>query len=286
MGAWGTSLYANDSASDIRGDYVDKLRRGMSNEEVTEELIKRNWEVMDDEEEEPLFWYALADTQWNYGRLLPEVKEKALYFLGQDAELERWRESGQKQLEAWMKTLDKLKTKLLSPMPAEKKVSKYRLYQCKWKLGDVFAYRLDSDYSKEKGFWGQYVVFRKVSEEPCWPGHIIPVIQVYKWIGEKIPPLDTLPNMRLLEQMVYSENWLKHFKAEQDYYITLYSTSERVIPHNNLTFLGNLPGDDLIPYRGGNYWSGYMGVGWEKSSYNDKFEHWIIDMYLSWKNIE
>lgn len=286
MGAWGTSLYANDSASDIRGDYVDKLRRGMSNEEVTEELIKRNWEVMGDEEEEPLFWYALADTQWNYGRLLPEVKEKALYFLGQDAELERWRESGQKQLEAWMKTLDKLKTKLLSPMPPEKKVSKYRLYQCKWKLGDVFTYHLDSDYSKEKGFWGQYVVFRKVSEDKCWPGHIIPVVQVYKWIGEKIPPLDILPNMRLLEQMVYSENWLKHFKAEQDYYITLYSTSERVIPHNNLTFLGNLPGDDLIPFRGYNYWTGYRPIGWEKSSYNHKFEHQIIDMYLSWKNIE
>ena len=28
MGAWGTALYSNDTASDIRGDYVDLLRRG------------------------------------------------------------------------------------------------------------------------------------------------------------------------------------------------------------------------------------------------------------------
>ena len=75
MGAWGTSLYANDYASDIRGDYVDKLKRGKSNEEATQELIKANQEIMGDIEEEPLFWFALADTQWNYGRLLPEVKE-------------------------------------------------------------------------------------------------------------------------------------------------------------------------------------------------------------------
>lgn len=121
MGAWGTSLYANDSASDIRGDYVDKLRRGMSNEKVTQELIENNWDIMGDEEEEPLFWYALADTQWNYGRLLPEVKEKALSFIGQDAELERWREAGEKELKAWMNTLEKLKEKLLSPVPPEKK---------------------------------------------------------------------------------------------------------------------------------------------------------------------
>ena len=56
MGAWGTSLYANDSASDIRGDYVDKLRRGKTNEEATKELIDANCDIMGDTEEEPLFW--------------------------------------------------------------------------------------------------------------------------------------------------------------------------------------------------------------------------------------
>ena len=28
MGTWGTGLYSNDSACDIRGDYIDKLKRG------------------------------------------------------------------------------------------------------------------------------------------------------------------------------------------------------------------------------------------------------------------
>ncbi len=281
MGAWGTSLYANDSASDIRGDYVDNLKRGKTNEEATKELIDANHDIMDDSEEAPLFWFALADTQWNYGRLLPEVKEKALFYLSQDQELERWKESGQKRLNAWKKTLERLKDKLNSPQPPVKKVSKYRLYQCQWKLGDVFVYRLTSSYSKEKGFEGKYVVFRKVSEDTCWPGHIVPVVQIYQWIGDDIPSIDKLSDFDLLP--VYSPSAFKNNpKKKLEYNMKLISESEKVISKQNLRFLGNLPGNDFIPFRGHNYLTGYCAVGWESSKFNTKFEHHIIDMYLAW----
>ena len=284
MGAWGTSLYANDSASDIRGDYVDKLKRGKTNEEATKELIDANRDIMGDTEEEPLFWFALADTQWNYGRLLPEIKEKALFYLSQDEELERWKESGEKQLNAWKKTLETLKEKLESPQPPAKKVSKYRLYQCKWKLGDIFAYRFTSSYSKEKGFEGKYVVFRKVSEDVWWPGHIIPVVQVYKWIGDDVPSIDKLSNFDLLPAFYSPSVFNKFPNKVLEYKIKLISESEKNIPKENLTFLGNLLGDDLIPFRGYDYWTGYYPIGWESSKYNTKFEHYIIDMYLAWKD--
>ena len=135
MGAWGTALYSNDTASDIRGDYVDLLRRGNSNEDALKKLMEKDGDCIGIEEEEPLFWYALADTLWNYGRLTPEVKEKALYFLDHpEAELARWEDDGGKYVEAWMRTLEKLRTKLLSPQPPEKKVSKYRLYNVHGRL--------------------------------------------------------------------------------------------------------------------------------------------------------
>lgn len=284
MGAWGTSLYANDSASDIRGDYVDKLKRGKTNEEATKELIDANRDIMGDIDEEPLFWFALADTQWNYGRLLPEIKKKALFYLSQDEELERWKESGEKQLNAWKKTLETLKVKLESPQPPAKKVSKYCLYQCKWKLGDIFAYRFTSSYSKEKGFEGKYVVFRKVSEDVWWPGHIISVVQVYKWIGDDIPSIDNLCNFDLLPAFYSPSVYNKFPNKVLEYKIKLISESEKIIPKENLTFLGNLLGNDLIPFRGYDYWTGYYPIGWESSKYNTKFEHYIIDMYLAWKD--
>ena len=217
MGTWGTGLYSNDSACDIRGDYIDKLKRGKTNDEATQELINSNRDIMGDVEEEPLFWFALADTQWNYGRLLPKVKEKALYFLSQDKELQRWKESGERQLTSWIKTLDTLKEKLESPQPPEKKVYKYRLYRCKWHLGDVYAYRFSLDLSPEESPDG----------------------------------------------------------------ILLISESDKAIPKDNLMFLGNLPGNDLIPFRGHDYWLNYIPVGWETSKYNEKFEHYVIDMYLA-----
>ncbi len=284
MGAWGTSLYANDAASDIRGDYVDKLRRGKTNEEATRELIEKNREIMGDVEEEPLFWYALADTQWNYGRLLPEVKEKALYFLSQKGELERWAESGEAKLKAWMNTLEKLRQELLSPPPAEKRVPKYRFYKCKWNLGDVYAYRFSSEYSKEKGFYGDYIAFRKVSEDNLWPGHIVPMVQVYKWIGKDIPTLDFLKALPLLELTYYPKEYIHKLDTEKDYIISLAYSSERTIPKAKLTFLGNIPGDDLVPFSKRDYWVGHRYVGWEGTSWNNQFEHYMIDMYLAWKD--
>lgn len=286
MGAWGTSLYSNDSASDIRGDYVDKLKRGKTNEVATQELIDENQDIIGDVEEEPLFWFALADTQWNYGRLLPKVKEKALFFLLQDGELARWQESGEKKAIAWQKTLDTLKEKLESPQPAIKKVSKYRLYQCKWHLGDVFAYRLSGSYSKEKGVEGKYVVFRKVSEDTWWPGHIVPVVQVYKWLSDDVPSIDQLSGLELLPTLYSSLLRTEIPNRKLDYEIKLLSESKKSIPTDNLTLLGNLPGDDLIPFRGHKYWTGYSFAGWEASKYNTKFEQSVIDAYLSWCDVQ
>ena len=276
MGAWGTSLYANDSASDIRGDYVDRLRQGQSNEEVTQELIKMNQDIMGDVEEEPLFWFALADTQWNYGRLLPKVKEKTLFFLSQDGELQRWKESGEKQLNAWIKTLEKLKEKLLTPQPAEKKIYKYRLYQCKWNFGDVFAYQLNSEDSKEKGVFGKYIVFRKVSEDVLWPGHIVPSVNVYQWIGSDIPSLDEVKQMTLLPQKWLPVVYEKKPNKEKEYLFNLLTESERAIPKDKLKFIGNLPGNDFIPYRGPKYYSGNAGEYW------DQFEKEILQQYFAW----
>lgn len=282
MGAWGTSLYANDTSCDIREEYVDKLKRGKTNEEATQELIEQNREIEGDVEEEPLFWFALADTQWNYGRLLPSVKERAMFFLERSEELDRWRDAGEKKLNAWIQTLTKLKEKLNTPMPKEKKISKYHFYQCEWNLGDVFAYRFCGEYSKEKNFRGKYVVFRKVSEDTYWPGHIVPVVQVYKWIGEEIPQLEKIKSKGLLIQNFMPVTLLYRPDMEQKYSIRLIATSAKEIPKDNLTFIGNLSGDDLIPFQGHDCLTDNMSVGWEEKGYNNSFEKFIIDRYLAW----
>lgn len=141
MGAWNTSLYGNDTARDVKGDYVHKLRSGKSDQEAMEAMLVEYERTKDDEDEGPLFWLALADTQWEYGRLTEPVREKALQLLAQGVDQERWSEAGAEKLAAWNETCRALGEKLRSPQPPRKRIRPYKLYQCPWALGDVFAYR-------------------------------------------------------------------------------------------------------------------------------------------------
>ena len=91
MGTWGVGLFQDDVTCDIKQEYLNRLRIGYTNEEATEEVIDYNADSVEDEEEAPLFWFALADIQWRYGRLLPEVKEMAMKYLKSGEDLERWK---------------------------------------------------------------------------------------------------------------------------------------------------------------------------------------------------
>ena len=135
------------------------------------------------------------------------------------------------------------------------------------------------DYSKEKGVYEKYIVFRKTSEDTWWPGHIVPIIQIYNWIGDNIPDIAKISKFNLLPAFSYP-----HFPEKKiKYEVKLISEAEKNIPAKNLTFLGNLPGEDLIPFHEHNNWSSYGAVGWETSKYNNRIEHYVIDMYLTWK---
>ena len=81
MGTWGNKLYDNDFACDIRDDYINKLRIEVEENKIVEELKKDHEYELMDEEEKFLFWIALADTQWDYGRLEEKVKSMAIKYL-------------------------------------------------------------------------------------------------------------------------------------------------------------------------------------------------------------
>lgn len=278
MGAWGVKLYSCDTALDVKDDYIDQLRRGKTNEQITKALIEEYQEVLDDEEEAAEFWFALADTQWKYGRLISFVKEKALEYLDSEEHLERWKESGDKQYKARIKVLEELKKESLSPMPPEKKVSQYRLYKCEWKIGDIFAYKFDSEYSKQNGFYGKYIIIRKVNEDTWWPGHIIPIVHIYKWIGDELPDLGIIGKLKLLPQF-YKPIAYKNIKNDELLYrLSLLNTSKRVIPRDKLFYVGNMQDNQLTNYKYKEKMGSYQ------CSWKD-FEQYIINNYLNWDEI-
>ncbi|MGL4106646.1 hypothetical protein [Clostridium sp. LP20] len=226
-------------SSDVKSDYIDKLKRGKTNEEVTREILEMYKEELTDSDDGPDVWFGLANVQWDYGRLLPEVKEKALEALEEIEHLDRYKESSKSVYEKRVKTLELLKEKLSMEMSPEKKVSKYKPYVIDWKDGDIFAYKLDNKYSKETGYYGKYALLRKVGDGSYWPVHTVPVMQIYKWISDEVPNIDIV-NELSLNPAYRTPSIYKDLKNDKlPYKFQLDITSKSQISKDKFVYLGN-----------------------------------------------
>ena len=271
MGTWGAKLYESDTALDIKDRFED-LQKGKTVQQITNELINEYAGELDDAYCAPVFWFALADTQWNLGRLLPEVKEQALTWLDKGGDLAVWQEENPKLAATREKVLRELQQKLNSPQPPEKKISQHRLYKCEWKIGDVFAYQFNSEYSKDNDFYQKYVYFVKVSEGIWYPGHIVPVVYFYKKVDNVLSDISSLSNVDFIPQFYRPIAYKNNPDMKIQYLLTLLNTSSRVIPKNQLTFLGNIgnikrvDNEDLNSYN----------LNWKR------FETYMIDNFKAW----
>lgn len=206
MGAWGANLYQDDVALDVKDEYKDNLRKGKTNEETMQEIIDKYQELLEDEEDRGVFWLALADTQWNLGRLDEQVKEQALEIIELGTDLKRW-EINEKLYNKRKEILEKLKEKLLSPQPEEKRMPKYRTYKCEWENGDVFAYQLKSEYAKEQGLENRYLIIQKIDEIDWYPCSTIPLVRV------KITEDKTIPKTeKEIDELEYIQTWFTSYE--------------------------------------------------------------------------
>lgn len=291
MGMWGFELYQNDTSLDVKDTFEDLFRSGKSVQDITDKLTEDYKSIMGNAEEEPLFWWALADTQWNLGVLMPWVKDKALC----------WIEKGRGTPPSQSMGLSDLKAKLLSPQPPAKKLRKRRIYKCQWKLGDVFAYQLESNLAEERGLYGRYFLIQKVDESVWYPGHIVPIVYVKITNDSRLPanveefnkleyvqtgfsryeerfwPIDmTRPQEDIAEKsklnyQVDEYGFLPRYRTE------LLNTSQKVIPAN-LIYVGNFanavpPQKEFVPHSKQNI----APVSWSK--FGETFETKMIKWY-------
>jgi len=143
MGHWGTEIFNNDIADEVKDGYIGKLKTGTgkSDEQILSEFLTENEDYITDDNDMIDFWFALSSIMHDYGRLTDEVKQKALDIIEKGLDLERWKES--KKCKERLRKVEKLKTKLLSPLPQYRKVAILKSWICPWKENDVFLYKLD-----------------------------------------------------------------------------------------------------------------------------------------------
>lgn len=73
MGAWGYGIRQDDFVCDVIGVFEDLLKAGKSVREAAEAVTSKFTAEIKDAEDGPLFWLALADMQWTYGELDPQI---------------------------------------------------------------------------------------------------------------------------------------------------------------------------------------------------------------------
>ena len=243
MGAWGTGLYQDDTTCDIKDDYITYLQIGMTNEEATRRIIEENDWCFEDEEEGALLWFALADTQWKYGRLIDEIKEKAIECIDSGVDLERWREEDEKLCEKRKKVLEALREKLNSEQPPEKKVSKIKFYRAYWKVGDILLYQILNEELKEHKWYKKYILLKVVGNTKLYVGslprdiyyHEEDIISLYNWIGNKKPDIKTIKRL----QIIMLDEFMDGDNKEIEKYIGVFHPTKKELKKLNIEVLKN-----------------------------------------------
>ena len=188
MGTWDVGIFDNDTSLDIRDDYCQYIKDGLTGTEATNNLIQEHLEVLEKiPEMEGDFWLALAGIQWKLGRLENHVKQKALKLINEGIDLKNWIDRGgdPDDVKKRAVVLEKLKTQLESSQPPEKKIRvKFKVSKV-WAIGDIIRYQLKS---------GNYCLFRIIDFDEG--DDLCCFCELLDWYGTEIPSEDNLKTLQ------------------------------------------------------------------------------------------
>jgi hypothetical protein len=95
VGTWGTGIFENDLAVDVEAAWSEAIGRGVSPADATDGVIASlGADVIDDQDDGPVFWLALATLQMDAHALDATVREHAQSAISQN--LARWRDEASK----------------------------------------------------------------------------------------------------------------------------------------------------------------------------------------------
>lgn len=195
MGAWGPAIFSDDLAMDVRGRFRDLIAEGVAPREATDRILAEYEASREDPDEGPVFWLALAATQWQLGRLQPDVKDRALEVIEAGADLHLWQENRPALARKRLAALHALRDQLRSPQPAPRKLPKPFHNRTDWRPGHAIAYRLAS---------GRWCVLRVLHVEDDGRSQT-PVVELCDWFGDEPPGREAIERLPRRRTVWFSE---------------------------------------------------------------------------------
>lgn len=246
MGAWGTGLYSDDFALDVKNELIDQLKFGVHYREAFEKLKEDYVDTAEyDDPDIPVFWFVCADVLWKYGRLDDDIRQTALSYIDNGGDLHRWTDESEFLMKKRKAVLEKLRQKLMSPQPEAKPIRPYRFFRCDWNVGDVFAMKLQGEEAQNEGLTGTYLIFQVAGKYLFCEtydktvGHLLPIIKTRLTLSTKKPCLnDYIKDKKLIimEDGCPASDWKKKYS------LLLYMKSMHFFK-NRLIYLGN---DEIV----------------------------------------
>lgn len=147
MGAWGYGIRQDDFVLDVVGDLEGFLKAGLNVPEATTAVLSQHAATIDDPEDGPLLWIAIADVQWIHGALDPQVFARVKEDIERGRGLDRWRDDSHGLMRR-KAALDSFVGKITAPNSRPKKLPKTVVRSPKFMAGDCLSIRLaDGQYA-------------------------------------------------------------------------------------------------------------------------------------------
>lgn len=229
MGTWGTEIFENDTFLDVKDFYSDLLDSGMRRGAAEKEAIQEFSELLDDPDDAPFVYFAIADAQMEQGKISATARKNALKAIKMQKTNLLSSSEIQDFAEAQLKSLEEFKTRIETCPAAVKRLPPVK---CEWQINDVYAMQFQGEAAKQAGIYGRFLLIRVVS-----------LIQEGR---DKLPFVymsisDTCEFPKTREDVANASYIQADFRQQFRYVLRALENSE----YDRFTFIGNFP--DIEP---------------------------------------
>jgi hypothetical protein len=182
VGVWGTGLFSDDVACDIRDHYRELLEDGAEDGAATRLTLEKFGPYL--EESDSIARIAFAVTQSKLGRLEPDVRDRALAIIDAGGDLGVWERENPKLLPKRRAVLEKARELLTGPQPARRRLRPPKRVLSGLAAGDVLALALPR----------RLALLRVVRVHPHRLGET-PVLEELDFDGTDVPARDALERL-------------------------------------------------------------------------------------------
>ncbi|HEY9760160.1 MAG TPA: hypothetical protein V6C97_33700 [Oculatellaceae cyanobacterium] len=186
MGAFGTAIFDDDDAADVKDEYKYVLADEGSDEKATDAVVESYGADFNNLETTTAFWLGLALTQWNMGRLDERVKQAALRIIDDGVDLKKWTE--EKDRNKRRKVLEQTRKKLVSEPPPAKPIPKPLPVQLReLKSGEVIGLRASNGL----------LILLHVVDFSLWSSFRVkaPRVSMLHWLSSEFPTQEELDSL-------------------------------------------------------------------------------------------